>query len=164
MKGGGPGDVHNYFSAMGSPVEAFAVYSRILSDLEARIRLELEKPELAAKRILRRLPAGMGFTFSYDFGHSSILAVHTLTEFASALKNVAESSLRFHAEKGDFERWIRQVIGDDKLADEIAVISNANKKLKGESLRKRLFTSTARRIRQLKRLSKDADSFEENEP
>ncbi|MFA5364246.1 MAG: alpha-amylase [Candidatus Bathyarchaeia archaeon] len=164
MKGGGPGDVHNYFSAMGSPVEAFAVYSRILSDLEARMRLELEKPELAAKRILRRLPAGMGFTFSYDFGRSSILTVHSLTEFASALKDVDESSIRFHAEKGDFERWIRQVIGDDQLADEIAVISNANKKLKGDTLRKRVFTATARRIKQLRTLSKNLKSFEENEP
>ena len=93
IKGGGPGDVHNYFSSMGSPVEAFAVYSRVLSDLEARILIEMEKPELEAKRMLRRLPAGMGFTFSYEFARSSGLTVHSLNEFHSTLKTVDISSI-----------------------------------------------------------------------
>jgi len=152
MKGGGPGDVHNYFSSMGSPVEAFAVYSRILSDLEARIHLELEKPELAAKRLLRRLPAGMGFAFSYDFARSSGLTVHSLGEFVSTLKTVDVRSIRFHTEKGDFERWIRQVVGDDKLADAIAAIK-LNKRLKWEALRKKVLVATAKRIKQLKKIT-----------
>jgi len=153
MKGGGPGDVHNYFSSMGSPVEAFAVYSRILSDLEARIRVELEKPELAAKRLLRRLPAGMGFTFSYDFIRNSGLTAHSLDEFVVVLKDVDVSSVNFHAEKGDFERWIRQVVGDDQLADEIADVKRLSKTLKGEALRKKVLAVTVRRIKQLKDIS-----------
>ena len=156
IKGGGPGDVHNYFSSMGSPVEAFAVYSRILSDLEARIRSELEKPELAAKRVLRRLPAGMGFTFSYEFARSSGLTVHSLTEFASVLKMVDVSSIRFHAEKGDFERWIRQVVGDNELADEVSKIK-VSKRVKGETLRRKLVSVTNRRIRQLEKVSETPD-------
>ena len=152
MKGGGPGDVHNYFSSMGSPVEAFAIYSRILSDLEARVRLELEKPELAAKWLLRRLPAGMGFVFSYDFARSSGLNVQSLGEFVSTLKTVDVSSIRFHVEKGDFERWTRQVVGDDKLANEIAAIK-LNKRLKGEVLRKKVLAVTAKRIKKLKKIS-----------
>jgi alpha-amylase len=152
IKGGGPGDVHNYFSSMGSPVEAFAVYSRILSDLEARIRVELEKPELAAKRILRRLPAGMGFTFSYEFARSSGLTVHSLNEFISALKSVDVSSIRFHVERRDFELWLRQVVGDDKLADQIAKVNRSNKKLEGEALRRKVLAVTERRIKQLKEI------------
>jgi len=152
IKGGGPGDVHNYFSSMGSPVEAFAIYSRILSDLEARVCLELEKPELAAKWLLRRLPAGMGFVFSYDFARSSGLVVHSLGEFVSMLKTVDVSSIRFHVEKGDFERWIRQVVGDDKLADEIATVK-LNKRLKGEVLRKKVLAITAKRIKQLRKIA-----------
>jgi alpha-amylase len=150
IKGGGPGDVHNYFSPMGSPVEAFAVYSRILADLEARILVEMEKPELAAKRMLRRLPAGMGFTFSYEFARSSGLTVHSLDEFYSALKTIDVTSIRFHMERGDFERWLRYVVGENKLADEMAKISERCKKLKGESLRKRVLAVTERRIKQLK--------------
>jgi len=153
MKGGGPGDVHNYFSSMGSPVEAFAVYSRILSDLEARIRLELEKPELAAKRLLRRLPAGMGFTFSYEFSRSSLLTIHSLDEFFSALKTIEIGSIQYHIERRDFERWLSQVVGDDKLADQILTVNNSNKKLIGEALRKKLLAITARRLKHLKKIT-----------
>jgi alpha-amylase len=153
IKGGGPGDVHNYFSSMGSPVEAFAVYSRILSDLEARIYLELEKPELTAKRFLRRLPAGLGFTFSYDFVRSSGLNVNSLIDFVATLETVDFSSIRFHMEKGDFERWIRQVIGDDKLADKIASVSRSKRKLKGEALRKRIISITKRRLKELNKIT-----------
>jgi alpha-amylase len=154
IKGGGPGDVHNYFSSMGSPVEAFAIFSRILSDLEARIRSELEKPELAAKRMLRRLPAGMGFTFSFEFARSSGLTVHSLDEFISALKTVDIISIYFHIERRDFERWLRHVIGDDKLAKQIAEVNQSKRKLKGEALRKKLLSITKRRIKRLKKVAK----------
>jgi alpha-amylase len=155
IKGGGPGDVHNYFSSMGSPVEAFAVYSRILTDLEARVYLELEKPELAAKRFLRRLPAGMGFTFSYDFVRSSRLTVNSLSEFNSTLKTVDLSSIRFHEEKGDFERWIRQVIGDHKLADEIATVKSSKRMRKGEKLRKTVISIIAKRLKELNEITEE---------
>jgi alpha-amylase len=156
IKGGGPGDVHNYFSSMGSPVEAFAVYSRVLSDLEARVRAELEKPELAAKRLLRRLPAGMGFTFSYDFVRSSGLSVHSLTEFCSALKTIDVTSIEYHIERGDFERWLSQVVGDEKLADEISKINGSKRKLKGEALRKRLLVATEKRLKQLNKITDES--------
>ncbi len=151
VKGGGPGDVHSYFNPMGSPVEAFAVYSRILSDLEARILVELEKPELAAKRMLRRLPIGKGFTFFYEFARSSGLTVHSLDEFCSTLKTIALSSIRFHMERGDFERWLRQVVGDNKLADELT--GTSNQKLRGEALRKRILATIERRMEELKGIS-----------
>jgi len=157
MKGGGPGDVHNYFSSMGSPVEAFAVYSRILSDLEARIHLELEKPELAAKRLLRHLPSGMGFTFSYEFARYSDLTVHGLDEFISALKKVDVSSIMFHIERRDFERWLRFVVGDTELADQIAKIT-ISKKMDGETLRRKVLSTTEKRIRQLKKIAEGASA------
>ena len=155
IKGGGPGDVHNYFSSMSSPVEAFAVYSRILSDLNARVYLLLEKPELAAKRFLRRLPAGMGFKFSYDFVRSSGLTVNSLSEFVSILKTINLSSIRFHEEKGDFEPWIRQVIGDHKLADKIATVKRSKRNLKGEALRKTVISIIAKRLKELNEITEE---------
>jgi alpha-amylase len=157
MKGGGPGDVHNYFSSMGSPVEAFAVFSRILSDLEARIRSELEKPELAAKRLLRRLPSGMGFTFSLDFVRSTGMTVHSLNEFYLALKEIDIKSILFHIERGDFERWLSQVIGDKKLAGQFFSLSSSKKRHKGEFLRKKILKITERRLKKLMILT-DANS------
>jgi hypothetical protein len=140
---------------MGSPVEAFAVYSRILSDLEARIQLELEKPELAAKRLLRRLPSGMGFTFSYEFARSSNLTVHSLDEFVSALKKVDVSSIIFHMERRDFARWLRFVVGDAELADQITKIT-ISKRINGETLRRKVLAATEKRIRQLKKIADGA--------
>ncbi len=153
MKGGGPGDVHNYFSSMGSPVEAFAVYSRILSDLEARVRLELEKPELAAKMLLRRLPSGMGFKFSYEFPLSSGLTVHSIEEFYDKLKTINLRAIEFHMEQGDFARWINQVVGDDTLALEINRVNPSKRKLHGEKLRKKLLLILEKRLNKLKKIT-----------
>jgi len=152
IKGGGPGDVHCYFNPCSSPVEAFTVYSKIISDLEARILRELEKPEHTAKRLLRRLPVGKGFTFFDDFARPTKLTVHSLSEFCSALKTKDAKSIRFHVERGDFERWLRQIVGDDKLADKIASISE--KKLSGEKLRKRVLNAVKRRINKLQEAAK----------
>jgi len=151
IKGGGPGDVHSYFNPCGSPVEAFAIYSRILSDLEARITQELAKPELTAKRLLRQLPAEKGFTFFQEFARPTKTTVHSLKEFQSSLKEVDPKSIQFHMERGDFARWIRQVIGDERLADEIANLSNKN--LIGESLRKTILNTVKNRITELEQIA-----------
>jgi len=98
--------------------------------------------------MLRRLPVGKGFTFFYEFARPSGLTVHSVDEFYSTLKTIDTSSIRFHMERGDFERWLRQVVGDDKLADEL--ISISNKKWRGEILRKRILATIKRRIKELK--------------
>ncbi len=150
VKGGGPGDVHCYFNPSGNPFDAFTVYSKVLSDLEARVMLELEKPELAAKRMLRRLPAGKGFTFFNEFDQPTEISVHNLEEFYSALEAVGLKSIRFHIKRGDFEGWLRHVVGDEKLADEIAHISS--KSLSGRELRKRILGIVEARIMELKEM------------
>jgi alpha-amylase len=37
--GGGPGEVHSYFSPYNSPIDAFVIYYSVLSDFERRIDL-----------------------------------------------------------------------------------------------------------------------------
>ena len=147
IKGGGPGDVHSYFNPCSSPIEAFAVYSKIISDLEARIMQELEKPEHASKKLLRRLPVGKGFAFFDSFAKPTKLTIQSLTEFASALKTVDVKVVRFHMARGDFERWLRQVVGDETLADTVAEIRKTD--LGGEKLRKKILKTVEARIREL---------------
>jgi len=151
MKGGGPGDVHSYFNPLGSPIEAFTVYSGILSDFEARVMLELEKPEWVARRILRTFPIERGFTFFYEFARPTQVTVHSLEEFASALKTVDVESVEYHTERGDFERWIRHVVGDNNLADKLKDIPN--QKPKGETLRKKTVNAVEQRIKELKAIA-----------
>jgi alpha-amylase len=147
-KGGGSGDVHSYFNPMGGPIEAYSVYSCILSDFEARVLQELKKPEWIAKNTLRPFPIERGFTFFYEFARPTPLTVHSLDEFCSALMVIDVQSVEFHAERGDFGRWIGQVVGDETLADRLRKLSR--EKLKGAALRKRLVNAVERRISELR--------------
>lgn len=151
VKGGGPGDVHSYFNPSGNPIDAFVTFSNIISDFEARIFHELQKPELAAKWILRRLPTDKGFTFFYEFARPTNVTTHDLFEFADALNTVQIKSLQYHMERGDFERWLSQVLGDKKLASKISYVAKEN--LAGEKLRKKLVSIVGARLKQLEALA-----------
>jgi alpha-amylase len=150
VKGGGPGDVHSYFNPSGNPIDAFVSFSNIISDFEARIFHEMQKPELAARWILRRLPTDKPFRFFYEFARPTKWTTHDLLEFAKALNSVPDQSLQYHVERGDFERWLSQVLGDKKLAQRIQSVSK--EKLTGEILRKNLVTIVNARVNQLKAL------------
>jgi alpha-amylase len=152
LKGGGPGDVHSYFNPLSSPVEAFAVYSSVLSDFVARVMRELEKPEWIARRLLQPVPAERGFTFFYEFARPTYLTVQSLEEFLKVLRTVDGKSLRFHTERGDFERWVKQVIGDNTLADSLNALTS--EKLSTEKLRTRTTAAVERRINELKTIAK----------
>ena len=151
VKGGGPGDVHCYFNPSGNPIDAFVSFSNVISDFEARILQELQKPELAAKWILRRLPTDKGFTFFYEFARPTNVTTHDMFEFARALNMVTIQSLKYHTERGDFERWLSQVLGDKKLAEKIS--SMTSEKLVGKTLRKRLVAVVEARVKQLESLA-----------
>jgi alpha-amylase len=151
-KGAGPGDVHSYFNPYGSAIEAFVIFSYILSDFEARVLQELKKPQYIANWFLRKLPTDKAFTFFYEFARPTRYVVYSLAEFYVALKEVETSSLEFHVERGDFERWLRHVIGDEELAAEFATI--ASEKLTGENLRKKLVSSVEKRLIELETSAK----------
>jgi alpha-amylase len=147
VKGGGPGDVHCYFNPSGNPLDAFVTFSNVISDFEARILQELQKPELKAKWILRRLPTDHGFTFFHAFARPTTVTAHDLVEFAAALSKAPVRSVQYHVERGDFERWISQVLGDNTLAEQLA--SLAREGIPGERLRKRLIGLVKTRVKQL---------------
>jgi alpha-amylase len=152
IKSGGPGDVHSYFNPLGSPIEAFTVLSTVLSDFEARLVQELSKPEWIARRILRSVPVEKGFTFFYQFARPTKLIVQSLDDFLLALKKVSVTSIEFHKERGDFERWIRQVIGDKILAERLNLLTK--KKLRKEKLRTKTINLVENRINELRTMAK----------
>jgi len=51
----------------------------------------------------------------------------SLEEFANKVKEVNFESLKFHFLRGDFERWVAEVIGDSKLAEEIRKLREQNR-------------------------------------
>ena len=147
IKGGGSGDVHSYFNPSGNPIDAFVTFSNIISDFEARIVQELQKPELAAKWIMRRLPINKGFTFYNKFAKPTNSVASSIIEFSEELKIVPIHSIEYHIERGDFERWISHVLGDKKLAKKIDEIMREG--ITGKKLRKILVALVEARAKQL---------------
>ncbi len=152
VKGGGPGDVHCYFSHYGNPIEAFTVYMRAISDLEARVVAELKTPEHRARMTMRRLPTEKGFTFFNGFASPTKFQVRSIKELYNILREIHVGPVQFHMERGDIERWIREVIGEDRLADELTIISKSG--LKGEQLRVKLSEVVGARVKELEKITR----------
>jgi alpha-amylase len=151
VKGGGPGDVHCYFNPSGNPLDAFVTFSNVIADFEARLLQELQKPELKAKWILRQMPTDNGFTFFFEFARPTSVTARDIIEFAAALSSVPVRSVQYHVERGDFERWISQVLGDQTLAERITSLTK--ERLAGERLRRRLVRVVKTRVKELQELA-----------
>jgi hypothetical protein len=74
-----------------------------------------------------------------------------LSEFAKIVSSIPLKSLQYHVERGDFENWLSQVVGDKKLAEAISVV--AREKLVGEALRKKLSAVVNARVKELEALA-----------
>ncbi len=129
--GGGPGEVHSYFSPYESPMDAFVLAQTLINDFEARLRMAI-------------LTANEPFLFYTGVGEKCYTGVMawSLKGFAEALNTVDVAALEFHVGNGDFESWVRCSLKDEKFADEIA----AQKTLKGEKLRKTLSSIARKRF------------------
>ncbi|MEZ0346631.1 MAG: alpha-amylase [Infirmifilum sp.] len=120
-KGGGPGDVHTYFSPYKSPFQAYMFYSDALADLEHRVSSRLEADEEARYRFvwMRRVRAGSEFLFYLDFGKPAGLVAWNIFSFIEALEKAPNESIIFHQQRGDFSRWLRFSVGEDFVARKI---------------------------------------------
>ncbi|MEM1543124.1 MAG: polysaccharide deacetylase family protein [Candidatus Bathyarchaeia archaeon] len=147
-RGGESGIVHDSFNPYGNPIEAFIAYINILLDFEARCKAEATKPESRYRRLLRRVPPDRSFRFFYRFASPTGIVAHSLEEFYDALGRVSTESIAFHMSRGDFERWIANVIGDEELAARIASLP---RELGRKDLRKALLAMVGERIRELKK-------------
>ncbi len=115
-KQGSSGEVHSYFSQH-HPSEAFSVYMRILSHYEEMCASRMKSKRAAIA--LCSLSPENAFHFTYSGGDYAGFSAYSLDDFAELIESAPEDSIMFHIENGDFERWIRFVLGDEKLAEEI---------------------------------------------
>ena len=98
---------------------------------------------------LRIVPQDRGFRFFTGIGDYCGVSVCSLEEFADALQYVCSEAIVFHFERGDFQNWIRDVIGDNELAQGIDDIKMCERHLAAESCRKELVDKVRIRILQL---------------
>lgn len=74
----------------------------------------------------------------------------SLADFCNKIKTVSTKSLAFHLKRGDFENWIRDVIGDVELSDRIASLKEKKTVWKRETtIRSKLHTIVKDRIAEL---------------
>jgi hypothetical protein len=76
-----------------------------------------------------------GFHFFNGSGNYEGETATSLVTFEFILESVNIDSLRYHMGRGDFQKWIREVLGDDALADKI---DNINPELPDQDLRSEL--------------------------
>jgi hypothetical protein len=110
--------------------------------------IEINNKELAQK-ILREIPEFNAFYFFRDEGKYTGNYATSLIVFYNMLSKIDKESLLFHFKRGDFRNWIKTIIGDNQLANEIKKI---NKAVTGNELLERLCKIIEKRLVELKQL------------
>jgi len=103
-------------------------------------------PKLA-KRILKTVLIQEAFLFFTGFGQFTGEFAPSLADLLKKLKKIPLKSIEFHFKRGDFERWIRETLGDEYLASKISKIDMSTQ---GEELRAAIERMVKRRLDQLK--------------
>jgi len=98
-------------------------------------------------KALKTVPREKAFYFFTSIGNYTGESASSLKEFMEKINEVNVKSLEFHLYRGDFEKWINEVLEDAVLAEEIRKLKTAN--LTGENLRNQLYTTVARELKRL---------------
>jgi alpha-amylase len=132
-KGGGPGEVHSYFSPYESPVNAFVAAETSLFDFENRVRLATSA-------------ANEPFLFCTGSEEENFTGILTwsLKGFLKAMEMVDAKALEFHNRRGDFARWAEHSLQDAPLKEQLKAISES--KAKGTALRTKLVAAVKKRF------------------
>ncbi len=112
-------------------------------------QLDTKKPldSLAVNKILRVLSPSESFYFYTAIGNNTGKSANSLSDFANKLETLDVQSVDFHFPRQDFEKWIRNTIADNELAQRIASIK---RDMHGESLRGELIQIVKTRVNELK--------------
>jgi len=134
--GGGPGEVHSYFSHFRTPIDAHVTAQSAILDFENRIRLA-------------SIAANEPFLFYMGMGekHYTGTMAWTLKGFTKVLRKVSIKSIEFHNRRGDFEKWAKVSLLDHALAKGLKKVRLS--KLKGEKLRKSIVKVAKERFKEL---------------
>jgi hypothetical protein len=89
-----------------------------------------------AIRIFNEVPSERSFNFYVDLGKPLGFNAQSIEQFYRCINQVTADSLEFHLYRGDFESWLRDVCGDEELAQAFGTLKTSG--LKAEDLRKTL--------------------------
>jgi hypothetical protein len=97
------------------------------------------------------LPRPKRFYFYHSDGHYLGRVAANLWEFREVLGSLPVGSLQYHLERGDFERWLGDVLHDDELAHRVRKI--AGRGHEGEAMRQALLEVVVDRYEELATLA-----------
>jgi hypothetical protein len=98
--------------------------------------------------ILRTVPYDKGFHFFTAPGNYTGETATSLNTFEKKLQIIPVGSVNFHLQRGDFQKWMEDTIGDSELAKRVSLMKLT---LPAEDLRKELLEILQTRITELKR-------------
>ena len=101
----------------------------------------------SVSKILRTVPSNEGFHFFKAPGDATGKVATNLADFAQNLRIVDIRSINFHFPRQDFEKWLRDIIGDSELSQRI---NSIKKGTHGEQLRNEVTQIVKGRVDELK--------------
>lgn len=87
------------------------------------------------------------FHFYVGIGNYTGISAASYKDFLTSIKQVKTESLSFHVERGDFQKWVSDILKDKKLAKEIGKLKG--QKLRGQALRNRLYSIVSKQHNEL---------------
>jgi len=107
-------------------------------------RKRVTEVNMNSTKILRAVEDREAFYFYEDLGKPTGQNAKSLSEFLVKAKSVKLESLQFHLQRKDFQNWIKETLGDTKLARTMAKIP-----MNDEDVRTRICAAVENRIEQL---------------
>ena len=106
-----------------------------------------------------------GFRFFTAIGNYTGVAATNLDEFVAKVETIPVESVKFHFQRGDFQKWLVNTIGDTELAERINLIKETKS---DEALRKQILKVTQKHLTELRKPSAQGNTTAEpnnpNEP
>ena len=102
------------------------------------------------KTLLNSVPFENGFHFFIELGKYTGITASSTVEFAEKIQIIPIQSVTFHFRRQDFQKWLKNTIGDEELAKRIDQIIEEPQ---DEDLRKELTRTVQKRIAELMKSS-----------
>ncbi len=108
-------------------------------------------------KILGTVVYDKAFFFYVETGRPTGEFAVSLSDFGGKISIVPPKSLTFHLKRGDFENWIREVIGDLELAERMGRLSKLKTTWKSDkTLRRKVHVIVRDRVAELQDLWRHA--------
>ena len=101
--------------------------------------------DIEAIRALRTVNDQEAFRFYEDIGRPTGESARNLTDFLQKTESVKLGSVVFHYQRKDFQNWIKNTLGDTKLARKLGRIRASN----DDDLRDKIHSTVENRIIEL---------------